>query len=363
MAVVPAPPIPLTGPGTYSIPYPGGGTQPQGASGQWTQIKLENTSPFGLTLSLGGTPVYSLPAGIADVFPLTLGPGGLGATLSAVNAPAQPLTVTAATPAGTTTASSGTLRPSFGQYGDVFPGSYPVTLPATVFTSSAPVSFITPGVGILLAATPLTVPAAGSVSTGVISLANTETVVVEHSATAVSIVWTVIWYQDAAGTISLGSYSWQSNTVASHMIPIASQGPYMVVQVQCISGGPASAQVAVTGFPSLVNGGLLVPPQPAISIQGLSVPGPGNTGARAANLYIPGRYHIWVTGTQAMLWRLETIDSGGNQSIFWQSLLVATSAPPSDFDLILPSSDWKLTGFNQSSSTASTVFASLVGPL
>jgi hypothetical protein len=137
VAIVPGPPLAITGPGVYSVPYPGGGTQPQGSPGQWTTMKLENASPYGLTVAYSGTPVFSLPAGTADVFPLSLGPSGPGAPpTSPVTAPAPSITATVAIGAQTAQVTTGTLRPSFGQFGDVFPGVYPVSLTAQAIAAS-----------------------------------------------------------------------------------------------------------------------------------------------------------------------------------------------------------------------------------
>lgn len=132
MALVPGGVIPVSGSGIFPIPYP-----PTG--GLWTQVKIENATAYGLTLSFDGVPVHSVPAGVADVFPLTLGPSGPGSPpMSPSTMPAPQLTVTTVSePAWGDT--PGSIRPSFGQYGDQFPGSYPLSLAA----QAGPVNSVT----------------------------------------------------------------------------------------------------------------------------------------------------------------------------------------------------------------------------
>jgi hypothetical protein len=145
--IVPGAPIPITANLSGQVPYP-----PSGPSQQWAQALLVNNSPYLLNIAVGGTTLHTLPAYTANVYPLTVGP-------AAVVVPGQPLTFTAVGPA-TGASTSGTLTPTFGQYGDTFPGTYPLSLTAQAIAAAGATNLLTPAAGLTLtsASVPVTFP-------------------------------------------------------------------------------------------------------------------------------------------------------------------------------------------------------------
>jgi hypothetical protein len=145
--IVPGAPITITANLAGQVPYP-----PSGPSQQWAQVLLVNSSPYLLNIAVGGTPLHLLPAYTANVYPLTVGP-------TSIVVPGQPLTFTASGPP-TGAATSGTLTPSFGQYGDTFPGTYPLTLTAQAIAAAGATNLLTPPGGLTLtsASVPVTYP-------------------------------------------------------------------------------------------------------------------------------------------------------------------------------------------------------------
>jgi hypothetical protein len=125
MTTVPGAVIAVGGPGTYPLPYPANAP----GSARWTQLKLENATAYGLTVYFDGSPVHSVPAGVADVFSLTRGPYGPDSPPSAALTPVAPQLAVATVSEPEWGDTPGTIRPSFAEYGDIFPGAYPLALP------------------------------------------------------------------------------------------------------------------------------------------------------------------------------------------------------------------------------------------
>jgi hypothetical protein len=126
MTTVPGGVIPVSGAGVFNIPYPANAS----GSARWTQVKIENATAYGLTVYFDGSPVHSLPAGVADVFSLTRGPYGPDSPPSAALTPVAPQLQVATVSEPEWGDTPGTIRPSFAEYGDTFPGAYPLALPS-----------------------------------------------------------------------------------------------------------------------------------------------------------------------------------------------------------------------------------------
>jgi hypothetical protein len=161
MTTVPGSVIQVAGPGTYPLPYPANSP----GSARWTQIKIENATAYGLTLYFDGSPVHSIPAGVADVFSLTRGPYGPDSPPTAGLTPLAPQLAVTTVSEPEWGDTPGSIRPSFAEYGDTFPGVYPLSLPG----QAGPLAVVTtPYQTYSVAAAPSTatqffgVPAAGN---------------------------------------------------------------------------------------------------------------------------------------------------------------------------------------------------------
>ena len=137
MTTVPGAVIAVAGPGTYPLPYPANSP----GSARWTQLKIENATAYGLTVYFDGSPVHSVPAGVADVFSLTRGPYGPDSPPSAALTPVAPQLAVATVSEPEWGDTPGTIRPSFAEYGDIFPGAYPLALPS----QAGPLAAVTTG--------------------------------------------------------------------------------------------------------------------------------------------------------------------------------------------------------------------------
>ena len=166
--------------------------------------------------------------------------------------------------------------------------------------------------------------------------------------------WDIAWSSGFAGLRSVLAFpSWNKNTALTQWGVYPVIGPEFIINVSNLNPGPSTISFAVVGVGSDLRAGELIPPQPQIDSQALSV-GAGATVTLTPTAHIPGRAKLWAQTAGALGLRLQYW-TGTAWDFFYISNTTA-AAEISD-EIVIPADDWRVQWTN---GTAGALIAYLV---